>query len=248
MVHRSLTLLTLLCIIALACGCQQRAVISGDQRPVASQPEDAGPVEETPEAETPEEPEESSTQAVSPRYAKEAERLAARGQEALDNGEWLEANEAFSRAVELDRGNIDAWIGRGRVLTGLAQPEDGLVDLDVIDDAVNSFSNAIEIQSDLADAWFGRAQAESVLGRAYFMEAGCGKAPAQPPAQLGAMPVQPAPRQAPGRKAPAPRLSTTTSAAPFPQTPTCLTPVCEWTGRCCRQPVLSSSACAGTLR
>ncbi|MBP8951606.1 MAG: tetratricopeptide repeat protein [Armatimonadetes bacterium] len=172
MVHRSLTLLTLLCIIALACGCQQRAVISGDQRPVASQPEDAGPVEETPEAETPEEPEESSTQAVSPRYAKEAERLAARGQEALDNGEWLEANEAFSRAVELDRGNIDAWIGRGRVLTGLAQPEDGLVDLDVIDDAVNSFSNAIEIQSDLADAWFGRAQAESVLGRAYFMEAG----------------------------------------------------------------------------
>lgn len=159
-------------ILVLVCGCQQRAALPGDQRPVISQPEHAGPVGATPEVAPPEEPEKSGPPAVSPQDAKEAERLVAKGQEALDNGEWLEANEAFSRAVELDRGNVEAWIGRGRVLTGLAQPEDGLVDLDVIDDAVISYSNAIEIQSDHADAWFGRAQALSVLGRAYFMEAG----------------------------------------------------------------------------
>ncbi|NSW54819.1 MAG: tetratricopeptide repeat protein [Armatimonadetes bacterium] len=172
MVCRSFTLLSFLCIIALACGCQQRTGIPGNQRFVASQPKNAGLVEKPSKEAAPEDPEENSPPAVSPQDAKEAERLVVKGQEALDNGEWLDANEAFNRAVELDRGNIDAWMGRGRVLTGLAQPEEGLVDAEVIDDAVTSFTKAIEIRRDLPDAWLGRAQAKSILGRAYFIEAG----------------------------------------------------------------------------
>jgi tetratricopeptide (TPR) repeat protein len=99
------------------------------------------------------------------------ERLAA-AQEHLDNGEWNEALAAYDELAELAPGHAEVWLGRGVVARGLAQPEEGDLDDDLIQEAIDNFGTAIELDDTLPEAYYERAMAHSIVGRRYAMEAG----------------------------------------------------------------------------
>ena len=67
----------------------------------------------------------------------------------------IEAVAAFDRALALDAGSAEAWLGRGNVL----------VELNDYDGALAAFDKALALNSDLAGAWLGRGNAWMAIDR-----------------------------------------------------------------------------------
>lgn len=122
--------------------------------------EEAAPTDEEEAEEVPDLPEEELQ-----------ERLTA-AQEHLDNGEWNEALAAYDELTELAPGHAEVWLGRGVVARGLSQPEEGDLDDDLIQEAIDNLGTAIELDDTSAEAYYERAMAHSIVGRRYAMEAG----------------------------------------------------------------------------
>lgn len=147
-------------ILALAAGC--KSTESGtDVGPVDAPPTpartDTGDIDKPEESDAPK---------------ADAEALLIAADELLDDGEWEKASGAYDAAIEADPNNAWAYLGRGRVLRGLAEPEsaDANMDDEMMGEAVLDFSTAIEIEPEFADAYYERGYTLKRFGLTYFME------------------------------------------------------------------------------
>ena len=108
MYTRTLTILATLCALCLIGGCGERAVSPVEPPMAENGTESAGGAGLDATGDEVQETEADAPPAANREDALRAANLVDRGQEALDNGEWPEADEAFLRAVELDPANADA--------------------------------------------------------------------------------------------------------------------------------------------
>jgi Flp pilus assembly protein TadD len=70
-------------------------------------------------------------------------------------GEADDAMESFNTSLELDSSVIEAWVGKGRLLSTTGRYEE----------AIFCFDTALELDQTAADAWVGKGQALAQMGR-----------------------------------------------------------------------------------
>ncbi len=84
-----------------------------------------------------------------------AQAQAQRGKAQALLGEADDAMESFNTSLELDSSVIDAWVGKGLLLSTTGRYEE----------AVFCFDTALELDQTAADAWVGKGQALAQMGR-----------------------------------------------------------------------------------